>query len=201
MNDALDSLYTTENGSYFGVNFVKAAGAYHWMKMHGLTHVPKFDNRSARYLQYPVETLTAKAGNGNDLAVLFATMLLALEVPIDYAFAEQTNLVLYFDTGIHDQQHPFYPRDAQDRLARNDMQGKAWLPLNLSDFDASFYQVWQSSRFYDLAVETPKPIRRTELRGGSVAVESDVPTGGISMQQLAKMVADEMAEWKKHISE
>lgn len=201
LNDALDPLYTTENGKYFGVNFVKAAGVYYWMKTSGLTHVPKFDNRSARYLQYPVETLTSKAGNGNDLAVLFATILLALDVPVDYTFADQTNLVLYFDTGIHDPQHPFYPRDAQDRLARRDMQSKAWLPLNLSDFENSFYGVWRSSRFYDLAVQTPKPIPPMELRGISPPVASEVPMNEMSMQQLVVLVSNELTEWKKHISE
>ncbi len=195
---ALDSLYDSEDGRFFGVNFIKAVAVWQWLQAQDLNQKPI--GRGAQYLQYPPETLAAKAGTGNDLAVLFATLLEAMDVDVDFAVVGGRDILIYFETDIQDKSHPLYPQSDDDPLATIGPLDKVWLPVNLNAFHETFYEAWFVSRLFNKRHEIVAAVAQST---NQVWIDEllEPNLNSISVSQMKQNVEVEIADWRRSLAQ
>ncbi len=128
-------------------NFISALGLFTALDVHGLSYVvdPKtpFTEFSAQanqvdFLQFPRQTLEYKAGDCDDLSILYAALLEA--VGIETAFITVPgHIYIAFATGL-------YPDEASRRFSATDdlieKNGVVWVPVEVTERRGGFLKAW-----------------------------------------------------------
>ncbi len=92
------------------------------------------------HIQYPAQTLQSKAGDCDDLTVLYASLLEAAGIAtalVDFP----GHIFLLFDSGILRRQAYQLPLDRQLYVVRGE---KLWIPVEITQLDRTFHQAWQT---------------------------------------------------------
>ncbi len=98
-------------------------------------------NRAAiDHIQYPAQTLQHKAGDCDDLTVLYAALLHSAGVPtalVDYP----GHIFLLFDSGVDRDQAYRLPLPPRFYVVRGQ---RLWIPVEITQLHGSFLQAWQT---------------------------------------------------------
>ena len=131
-----------------GKNLLQALVLFQGLKEHGVRYLTDANTAYAQastdkgtidHIQYPAEVLHKKAGDCDDLTVLFCSLLENAGVAtalVDYP----GHLFLLFDTGVHRQQAYLLPLGPGLYVERRD---HLWIPLEITKLDADFHQAWR----------------------------------------------------------
>lgn len=131
-----------------GQNLLQAMLLFEALKQHGVRYrtdantpytQASADAAVVDYIQYPAETLQHKAGDCDDLTVLYCSLLENAGVGtalVDYP----GHIFLLFDTGVARQQGFLLPWAATQYVM---WQERLWIPVEITHLDGSFHQAWQ----------------------------------------------------------
>ncbi|WP_010262845.1 tetratricopeptide repeat protein [Treponema primitia] len=129
-------------------NIQYALGLFEALKIYGINYVidpsssyiELSENASSLdTLNYPYQTLYYRGGDCDDLSILFCSMLEVLD--IDTAFITiPGHIYMAFDSGLTEEEgrEQFFLPD--DLIYQG---GKAWVPLEITQTAAPFYQAWR----------------------------------------------------------
>ncbi len=130
-------------------NLLTAMAIHEALRLHDLQYVvdpaSSYSETSKKklavdFLQFPRQTLEYKAGDCDDLSILYAALLES--IGIETAFVTVPgHIFMAFSLGIS-------PDAARKEFPRSDdlilVGGKSWLPIEVTLRDGSFLQAWQS---------------------------------------------------------
>lgn len=128
----LAALYLFEALAIHGINYVvDPASAYEDLSA---------DSFAIDYLRFPQETLNARAGDCDDLSVLYATLLEAVGVPTAY-ITTPGHIFVAVDLGID-------PNRARSLFSQSDAliltEEESWLPVETTLISEGFVRAWQT---------------------------------------------------------
>ncbi len=130
-------------------NLIQAMTLFEGLKAHGIRYLTDANTPYSRvaadrgavdHVRYPVETLQYKAGDCDDLTVLYAALLENAGIAtalVDYP----GHIFLLFDSGIRWQQDHTLPLAKHDFVTRGD---RLWIPVEITRLGDSFRQAWQA---------------------------------------------------------
>ncbi|NKB71431.1 MAG: hypothetical protein GKR89_30535 [Candidatus Latescibacteria bacterium] len=129
-------------------NILQAMVLFESLKAHGVRYVAdantpyaqvRTDQATIDHIQYPAETLHSKAGDCDDLTVLYAALLENAGIAtalVDYP----GHIFLLVDTGVHRESVAWLPFDERFCLMWGD---QLWIPVEVTQLDQSFEQAWR----------------------------------------------------------
>jgi tetratricopeptide (TPR) repeat protein len=130
-------------------NFIRAVILFNGLGRMGIRYLPdpahpyaglSPSRRTLDYVRYPRETLAGKAGDCDDIVVLYAALLQSIGV--DTALVDvQDHIFLMFDTGLTKGEYRFITPD-KSRVHFDDA-GRVWVPLETTLVGQPFYQAWE----------------------------------------------------------
>lgn len=131
---------------FFSPSLATAIAAYEALRVQGVSYVidptSSYQELSATgsidYVQFPAETLRIRAGDCDDLSVLYAAILQAVGVDTAFVFYPGHMLVaIRLDMD---------PAEARRTLSSSDSvlirDDEVWLPVETTALDSSFYDAW-----------------------------------------------------------
>jgi tetratricopeptide (TPR) repeat protein len=128
-------------------NLLSAIGIFKALDVYGISYVvdprtPYIEfskNRSQiDFLQFPRQTFTYKAGDCDDLSILFCSLLEA--VGIETAFITVPgHIFIAFSTDIDETDATRHFTNTQDLIFRN---GKVWIPVEVTERENGFITAW-----------------------------------------------------------
>ena len=131
-----------------GQHLLQAMLLFEALKQHGVRYLndantpytqASADAAVVDYIQYPAQTLQHKAGDCDDLTVLYCSLLENAGVAtalVDYP----GHIFLLFDTGVARQEGFKLPLAATQYVV---WQERLWIPVEITRLDGSFQQAWQ----------------------------------------------------------
>ena len=132
-----------------GQHLMQALVLFEGLKQHGVRYLPDANTPYARvstnqatvdHIQYPAQLLQSKAGDCDDLTVLYASLLENAGIAtalVDYP----GHIFLLFDTGLDWQASYQLPVEKRRYLPRGD---RLWIPVEITRVGDSFHQAWQA---------------------------------------------------------
>ena len=132
-----------------GKNLLQAMLLFEALKQHGVRYRPDANtpytqpsaNRAVvDYIQYPAQTLQRKAGDCDDLTVLYCSLLENAGIAtalVDYP----EHIFLLFDSGVHREERYQLPWPAAQYVPLGD---RLWIPLEITRLDGSFRAAWKA---------------------------------------------------------
>jgi tetratricopeptide (TPR) repeat protein len=132
-----------------GQNLLQAMLLFETLKQHGVRYLAdsntpytqaSADHALVDYVQYPAQTLQSKAGDCDDLTVLYCALLEHAGIAtalVDYP----EHIFLLFDTGLERHQAYQLPLDVSQYLLRGD---RLWIPVEITRIRDTFHQAWQA---------------------------------------------------------
>jgi tetratricopeptide (TPR) repeat protein len=137
-----------ENGpAALNQNLLTAMGLFTAMELYGLSYVvdPKTpfvefskDHNLVDYLQFPRQTLTYKAGDCDDLSILFAALLESVGVETAFVTVPE-HIFLAFSTGLSETESSGVFADHGELIIKS---GEAWVPLETTRRKGGFMKAW-----------------------------------------------------------
>ncbi len=130
-------------------NLLQALVLFQALKQHGVRYLADAITPYAQvttvqgaidHIQYPAQTLQYKAGDCDDLTVLYASLLHSAGVPtalVDYP----GHIFLLFDSGVDRDQAYRLPLPSRFYVVRGD---RLWIPVEITQLHDSFLQAWQT---------------------------------------------------------
>jgi len=130
-------------------NLTRALILFEALKQHGLRYAAdpntpysqvQADRAAVDHIQYPAQLLHSKAGDCDDLTVLYSSLLEAAGIAtalVDYP----GHIFLLFDTGVRQSEIYQLPLATRHYLLRGD---RVWMPVEITRIDQSFYNAWQA---------------------------------------------------------
>jgi len=128
-------------------NLMTAMGLFTAMELYGLSYVvdPKTpfvefskDATLVDYLQFPRQTLSYKAGDCDDLSILFAALLES--VGVETAFVTVPgHIFLAFSTGLSNEEAARVFSGSRELIVTD---GRAWVPLETTVRSGGFMKAW-----------------------------------------------------------
>ncbi len=132
-------------------NLLRAMELFDALSAHGVRYLPDPDNPyggivpgrpTLDIVRLPRETLRARAGDCDDLAVLYAALL--QNIGIDTALVDVTDHVfVMFDTGLTARSLGQLARDPS--LLHVDARGRVWVPVEVTLVGKPFGAAWESA--------------------------------------------------------
>lgn len=129
-------------------NLLSAMAIYEAMRLYGLSYLVDPSSAYAEmsqnkgqidYLKYPRQTLEHKAGDCDDLSILFCALFQSVSVPAAFLTVPgHIFAAIALDTPVDVVKKSF--SRAADLIF---LDGKAWLPLELTDRTAGFLKAWE----------------------------------------------------------
>jgi len=130
-------------------NLLQAIAIHEALSLYGITYVvdPRTpykalsENKSqVDFLQFPRQTLDYKAGDCDDLSILYSALLES--IGIETAFITVPgHIFMAFSAAIS-------PREAKKTFGRPDefifKEGKVWIPVEITERDGGFIKAWQT---------------------------------------------------------
>lgn len=126
---------------YTAMRVFDALGAY------GIRYVPDPNNPFSRIsaqrdavdnVQYPRQLLTSRAGDCDDMSVLYCSLLENLGVPT--AFLDGPgHILMLFDTGLHERNRSALSLDTTLTVVRDE---RVWIPVETTMIGKSFLDAW-----------------------------------------------------------
>jgi len=119
------------------------------LRLHGTSYVVdpsssyaelSIDDLALDFLQFPVETLSFKAGDCDDLTVLYAAMLEAVSIPTAF-ITTPGHIFLAFSLGMKPEEARRTFRRSTDLIFKNDA---AWVPIEVTLVADGFLKAWQA---------------------------------------------------------
>ena len=141
--------WSREQPTAFDGNFLLAMAIHESLRLHGVNYVvdptsPYSDRTKTTlavdYLQFPRFTLAYKAGDCDDLSILYAALLQS--VGVDTAFITIPNhiyLAVALKMPFEEAQRTFL--DKEDVI---DFDGRAWIPLEVTMVQRRFLEAWST---------------------------------------------------------
>jgi tetratricopeptide (TPR) repeat protein len=141
--------WSREQPTAFDGNFLVAMAIHESLRLHGVNYVvdptsPYSDRTKTTlaidYLQFPRFTLAYKAGDCDDLSILYAALLES--VGVDTAFITIPNhiyLAIALKIPFEEAQRTFINKE--DVI---DFDGKAWIPLEVTMVQRRFLEAWST---------------------------------------------------------
>lgn len=135
-------------GAKLNRNLLTALGIHQALKLYGMSYVIdpitpykqlSKQELSVDFLQFPNQTLTFKAGDCDDLSILYCALLEA--VGIETAFITiPGHIFMMLSLEMEPEKAKKQFPDTDDFIFYND---KTWLPLEVTALDTDFYEAWQ----------------------------------------------------------
>ena len=130
-------------------NLALAMGIHTALREHGMSYVIDPSTPYAElagstevvdFVQFPMQSLEYKAGDCDDLSILYAALLES--VGIETAFITiPGHIYMAFSTGLSEA-------DAENQFARPEdlvyMDGAAWVPVEITEIGGGFLKAWQT---------------------------------------------------------
>ena len=132
-----------------GQHLLQALVFFEGLKAYGVRYVTDPNNPYARvradqavvdHIQYPAQLLDSKAGDCDDLTVLYASLLESVGISTALVNAPG-HIFLLFDSGVNRRQAYQLPVAAQRYVVRGE---RLWIPVEVTQVDQSFLQAWQT---------------------------------------------------------
>ena len=180
--------------AHFGEELLTAINVYHWMKQNEIFLDRDLHGKDTHYLQFPIETLNKKAGASNDLAVLYATLLLANNVSAS-VLPVFDHVIVFVNTGVSQENYFFLTPSQNPDYYSIDARGVIWLAIDMNAFDRSFQDAWLESRNYDLPKEITKDWSDQQRRGAVINEQWNFTDAEASIQSLIAAVKAEAESW------
>ena len=130
-------------------NLLRAMVLFEALKAHGVRYIPdantpytkvSADRSVVDHISYPAEVLQQKAGDCDDLTVLYCSLLENAGVSTALVDAPG-HIFLLFDTGVSRQEVYKLPIDEKLYLIRGD---RVWVPLEVTLVGEGFARAWQA---------------------------------------------------------
>ena len=130
-------------------NLLRAMVLFEALKAHGVCYIPdantpytkvSADRSVVDHISYPAEVLQQKAGDCDDLTVLYCSLLENAGVSTALVDAPG-HIFLLFDTGVSRQEVYKLPIDEKLYLIRGD---RVWVPLEVTLVGEGFARAWQA---------------------------------------------------------
>ncbi|NKB68698.1 MAG: hypothetical protein GKR89_16665 [Candidatus Latescibacteria bacterium] len=130
-------------------NLIRAMVLFEGLKAHGIRYIAdantpysqvSSERGSIDHIRYPAETLQHKAGDCDDLTVLYAALLENAGIAtalVDYP----GHIFLLFDSGVARAQADQLPLAEGDFLVQGD---RLWIPVEITLLGDSFQRAWQA---------------------------------------------------------
>jgi hypothetical protein len=128
-------------------NFTTAAGVHETLSMYGITYTidpttpyEEFskDSVAVDFLQFPRQTLRYKAGDCDDLSVLYCALLESVGVPTAF-ITVPGHIYIAVDLGLHPEEARRLFRTGEDLIF---LEGTTWLPLEVTMVGDGFLEAW-----------------------------------------------------------
>ena len=129
-------------------NLQKAMAIHNALLLHGLTYVIdpntsyvelSSSKTAVDYLQFPRETLEYKAGDCDDLSILYSALFEALGIETAFVTVPG-HIYAAFSLGINKE-------EAEKAFNNSDnlifIEGKAWVPLEITALNETFLEAWE----------------------------------------------------------
>ncbi len=129
------------------------------------------------YLQFPRQTLEFRAGDCDDLSILYSALLES--VGIETAFITiPGHIFMAFSTGMSVEEGRGFFNDQKDVL---DIDGTVWLPVEITAVDQGFVRAWKLGaaewrKSYETGQTELVPIRRSWLTYNAVGYAGEEQT-------------------------
>jgi tetratricopeptide (TPR) repeat protein len=147
VSKAVAGLVRDHEPAVLNPNLLTAMGIFTAMELYGLSYVvdPKTpfvefskDETLIDYLQFPRQTLGYKAGDCDDLSILFAALLES--VGVETAFVTTPgHIFLAFSTGLTAEEASRAFRDTDELIAKG---GQVWVPVETTVRKGGFMKAW-----------------------------------------------------------
>jgi len=129
-------------------------------------------------VQYPAETAAAKAGDCDDLAVLYAALLAGAGIRAA-VISYPDHVLVMFDTGLFDKNRLALTADAKRAVVH---QGRLWVPVETTMAGKGFLAAWKSAAAdFHRAVEDGQRVSIIDLE----AAWKEYPPAPVSLPPVA----------------
>lgn len=187
-------------------NLVTAMGIHEALRLYGMTYVTdprtpfiKYskDSKAVDFLQFPIQTLAYKAGDCDDLSILYSALLES--VGISSAFITTPgHIFIAFSLGIPEREARMAFLKPDDLIFRGD---DAWIPVEITLVKKGFLEAWSTgaaewrrsnsegtARFYSMS----ESWREYETVG---FLKSDTPASLPGRDEFMKALSREVGEF------
>lgn len=139
----------TRGNQAISTNFRIAMAVFDALKVHQVGYVSDpvapFETRTSNkevvdYLQFPVQTLSYKGGDCDDLSILVAALLESAGIGTAF-ITTPGHIYIAFDLGLSENEAKGYFKDPASFIDRD---GQAWLPLEITRVQDGFVRAVQS---------------------------------------------------------
>jgi hypothetical protein len=146
---AVAGLVRAEPGSSVSINFRQALGIFEALSLAGLNYVAdpntpyvelSRSDQSIDYLQFPHQTLEYKAGDCDDLSILYCALLEAAGIETAFITVPGHIFAAFAVEQKPDEARALFLRP-EDLIFR---EGKAWVPVEITMIREGFLDAWQT---------------------------------------------------------
>jgi tetratricopeptide (TPR) repeat protein len=139
----------TRGSQAVSTNFRIAMAVFDALKIHGIGYVSDpaapFETKAANkeavdYLQFPVQTLTYRGGDCDDLSILYAALLESAGIGTAF-LTIPGHIYVAFDLGMGVQEAKGFFRDSASLISR---EGEAWLQVEVTRVQDGFLKAYQT---------------------------------------------------------
>ncbi len=130
-------------------NLRQAVGLLEQLRLYGVQYVPdpkvpyaksSLQEGSVDYLQFPAQTLDYRAGDCDDMSILYAALLEAAGVESAF-ITVPGHIYVAFALGMNPSQARGFFSNSGDLIERD---GKLWLPIEVTLWNDGFMKAWQA---------------------------------------------------------
>ena len=156
------------------------------------------DKGAVDYVRFPMETLDAKAGDCDDLAVLYNALLESVGVHTAY-ITTPGHIFTAFGLGLDEKNALLAFGKAEDFIVKD---GKVWLPVETTQFGEGFIKAWQTGarEWRTATAEGSAGFFETETAWkkyppGGFSSKASVPT--LPEGRLKALFSQELDKWRE----
>lgn len=144
------ALQELPSGSEYNRDLVNAIAIYEAVRKYGIQYVKDPLPASGKLIdmvQYPVQTLSHRTGDCDDLSVLYCSLLSSLGIPVSL-LSYDNHVFFMFSTGIFEKNRLSLSPDTSLTIIHDK---KLWIPVESTDMYSSFVENWHSTarKFHD----------------------------------------------------
>ncbi|MBN2104234.1 PorV/PorQ family protein [bacterium] len=192
----------TEYRTFADDKLIKAINIFNALHLYGIQYIEdpyspysivSTTKKAVDNIQYPVESLSRKAGDCDDLTVLYAAMLEC--VGIETALLDVPgHLFLMLNTEVLENQQLAFGLDPMNYVV---YQGMVWIPIEVTLIDQSFYKAWHSGiekyyQYHDLKQIKIVPVHQAWQGYPAVHVDADIESVTLNPSMLSQKIQSDI---------